>query len=140
MHGTNCERQTVARTVPAWVRSGILDRIDPAGVKQRARAPSILLKAAAAAAALLSFSGSVNAQTTMDAQAQCTLSAMRDTRSALAIQSIRSACNWLAVNGNSLLNESSRGYYLCLVRQLSGAQADEAASAIISACRTSNPL
>ncbi|MBR0794411.1 hypothetical protein JQ615_03310 [Bradyrhizobium jicamae] len=109
-------------------------------MKQRARAPSILLKAAAAAAALLSFSGSVNAQTTMDAQAQCTLSAMRDTRSALAIQSIRSACNWLAVNGNSLLNESSRGYYLCLVRQLSGAQADEAASAIISACRTSNPL
>lgn len=44
------------------------------------------------------------------------------------------------VNGDSLLNESSKGYYVCLVRQLSGAQANEAAAAIISACRTSNPL
>jgi hypothetical protein len=56
------------------------------------------------------------------------------------VQYIRSACNWLALNGDSLLNERSRGYYICLVQQLSGAQANEAAAAIISACRTSNPL
>ena len=124
MHDTDYEHQTV----------------DPAGVTELMRAPSILLKAAVAAGALLASLGSVNAQTTMEKQAQCTLSAMRDTRSPLAIQSIRSACNWLAVNGESLLNETSKGYYLCLVRQLSGAQADEAAAAIISACRTSNPL
>lgn|GEM_PF-5688768 len=124
MHGADCEIQT----------------IKPAGVKQLTGARSIVLMAAVAAGALLASLGSVNAQTTMDKQAQCTLSAMRDTRSPLAIQSIRSACNWLAVNGESLLNETSKGYYLCLVRQLSGAQADEAAAAIISACRTSNPL
>ena len=80
---------------------------------------------------------SVNAQTSREKQAQCELSAIRDTRSALAIQFIRSACNWLALNGDSLLNERSKGYYVCLVQQLSGVQADEAASAIVSACRTS---
>ena len=67
-------------------------------------------------------------------------SAIRDTRSPLAVQYIRSACNWLVVNGDSLLNASSKGYYICLVRQLSGAQSNEAAAAIMSACRTSNPL
>ncbi len=80
------------------------------------------------------------AQSAEERQAQCGLSAIRDTRSALAVQYIRSACNWLALNGDSLLNETSRGYYICLVRQLSGAQANEAAGAIISACRASNPL
>ena len=80
------------------------------------------------------------AQSAEERQAQCELSAIRDTRSALAVQYIRSACNWLALNGDSLLNETSRGYYICLVRQLSGAQANEAAAAIISACRASNPL
>jgi hypothetical protein len=90
---------------------------------------------------LLAFtsSGSVNAQTSMEKQAQCELSAIRDTRSALAIQFIRSGCNWLALNGDSLLNERSKGYYVCLVQQLSGVQADEAAGAIVSACRTSSP-
>jgi hypothetical protein len=92
------------------------------------------------AGAVLAFSGSVVAQTDMEKQAQCELSAIRDTRSPLAVQYIRSACNWLVVNGDSLLNESSKGYYICLVRQLSGAQGNDAASAIISACRTSNPL
>ena len=92
------------------------------------------------AGAVLSFSGPAAAQTDMEKQAQCELSAIRDTRSPVAIQYIRSACNWLAVNGDSLLNESSKGYYICLVRQLSGAQANEAAAAIISACRSSNPL
>jgi hypothetical protein len=57
----------------------------------------------------------------------------------VAIQLIHSACNWLALNGDSLLNERGKGYYLCLVRQLSGGQADEAAGAIVSACRTSYP-
>ncbi|MBV8398354.1 MAG: hypothetical protein JOZ17_06400 [Acetobacteraceae bacterium] len=33
------------------------------------------------------------------------MSAIRDTRSVLAVQLIRSACNWLALNADSLLNE-----------------------------------
>ncbi|MGX1324218.1 hypothetical protein AB7M17_007671 [Bradyrhizobium sp. USDA 377] len=92
------------------------------------------------AGALLSFSAPVLAQSDIEKRAQCELSAIRDTRSALAVQYIRSACNWLVVNGDSLLNESSKGYYICLVRQLSGAQSNEAAAAIMSACRASNPL
>ncbi|MBW7974275.1 VF_A0006 family four-cysteine protein [Bradyrhizobium sp. BR 10289] len=79
-------------------------------------------------------------QSDMERQAQCELSAIRDTRSPLAVQYIRSACNWLVINGDSLLNASSKGYYVCLVRQLSGAQSNEAAAAIMSACRASNPL
>ncbi len=97
------------------------------------------LLTAAAAGALLS-AGPAAAQSTEEKQARCELSAIRDTRSALAVQYIRSACNWLALNGDSLLNERSRGYYICLVQQLSGAQGNDAAAAIISACRTSNPL
>jgi hypothetical protein len=99
-----------------------------------------VLAAIVVAGTLLSSSSSVIAQTSMERQAQCELSAIRDTRSALAIQFIRSACNWLALNGDSLLNESSKGYYVCLVRRLSGVQADEAAGAIVSACRASTPF
>lgn len=98
-----------------------------------------VLAAIVVAGTLLSSSASV-AQTSMERQAQCELSAIRDTRSVLAIQFIRSACNWLALNGDSLLNESSKGYYVCLVRRLSGVQADEAAGAIVSACRASTPF
>jgi hypothetical protein len=92
------------------------------------------------AAVALSFARPAAAQTDVERQAQCELSAIRDTRSAIAVQSIRSACNWLVVNGDSLLNASSKGYYVCLVRQLSGAQSDQAAAAIMQACRASNPL
>ncbi|MGY8664702.1 VF_A0006 family four-cysteine protein [Bradyrhizobium sp. UFLA05-109] len=109
-------------------------------VRGKAGALLALVSSVVAAAALVSSSGSVVAQTDMEKQAQCELSFIRDTRSPLAIQYIRSACNWLALNGDSLLNERSKGYYACLVQQLSGAQANEAAAAIISACRTSNPL
>lgn len=105
----------------------------------RSRAASVLTTAMIAAATLLAASLSAIAQTSQERQAQCELSAIRDTRSALAIQFIRSACNWLALNGDSLLNESSKRYHVCLVRQLSGVQANEAASAIVSACRTSYP-
>jgi hypothetical protein len=108
--------------------------------RKPARAPLRVLTGAVVAGALLSFSAPVVAQTDMEKQAQCELSAIRDTRSPLAVQYIRSACNWLVVNGDSLLNASSKGYYVCLVRQLSGAQSNEAAAAIMSACRTSNPL
>jgi hypothetical protein len=97
------------------------------------------LTAIAVAGMLLSSSESVIAETVVERQAQCELSAIRDTRSALAIQFIRSACNWLALNGDSLLQESSRGYHVCLVQQLSGVQADQAAGAIVSACRTLAP-
>jgi hypothetical protein len=99
-----------------------------------------ILAAIAAAGLLLSSAQFAAAQTDLEKQAQCELSAIRDTRSPLAVQYIRSACNWLALNGDSLLNESNKGYYICLVRQLSGAQSNEAAAAIMSACRTSNPL
>jgi len=80
------------------------------------------------------------AQGTMERQAQCELVSIRDTRSPLAVQLIRSACNWLALNGDSLLNEQNKKYYLCLVQNLSGAQSNDAAQAIASACRAANPL
>lgn len=108
--------------------------------RDAARPLSAILMAAVAAGMLFSSAEFAVAQTDLEKQAQCELSAIRDTRSALAVQYIRSACNWLAVNGDSLLNASSKGYYVCLVRQLSGAQSNEAAAAIMSACRTSNPL
>jgi hypothetical protein len=143
VHGTICESRTVppadAQVGPVWLIYSVLDRFAGARVKGRAHALLAILTAIVVAGALLSSSGSVIAQTSMEKQAQCELSAIRDTRSALAIQFIRSACNWLALNGDSLLNESSKGYHVCLVRQLSGVQADEAAGAIVSACRTSSP-
>ncbi|WP_247507726.1 VF_A0006 family four-cysteine protein [Bradyrhizobium sp. 1] len=108
--------------------------------RKPAHTPLHILADAIAAVAFLSFSAPVVAQSDMERQAQCELSAIRDTRSALAVQYIHSACNWLVVNGDSALNASSKGYYICLVRQLSGAQGNEAAAAIISACRTSNPF
>src|ERR1043166_459481 len=108
--------------------------------RKPAHAPSHIVAAVAGAATVLSFSGPVVAQSDMERQAQCELSAIRDTRSPLAVQYIRSACNWLAIEGDSLLDPSGKGYYVCLVRQLSGAQSNEAAAAIMSACRTSNPL
>jgi hypothetical protein len=125
---------------PVRLVSSVLDQPNDVRIKRRARALLQILTGVAVAAAVLSFSGSVVAQTDMEKQAQCELSAIRDTRSALAVQYIRSACNWLVVNGDSLLNASSKGYYVCLVRQLSGAQSNEAAAAIMSACRASNPL
>jgi hypothetical protein len=82
---------------------------------------------------------SASAQFSTRTQAQCELSAIGSTRSPFAIQTIRSACNWLAVNEGSLLNESLRPYYVCLVQNLSGAQSDAAAGAIVSACRAANP-
>jgi hypothetical protein len=82
----------------------------------------------------------IRAQSTAERQAACELSAIRDTRSAVAIQLIRSACNWLALNADSLLNERNKNYYICLVQNLSGSQADAAAQAVASACRTANPL
>ena len=143
MHGTMCEERTDppadAQAVPAGLVHGVLDDFAGARVKRRAHALLAILTAIVVAGTLLSSSRSVIAQTSVEQQARCELSAIRDTRSALAIQFIRSACNWLALNGDSLLNESSKGYYVCLVRQLSGVQADEAAAAIISACRTSSP-
>jgi hypothetical protein len=120
--------------------SSVLDRRSDASTRRRARRPSHGLAALLAAVALLWFSAPALAQSDMERQAQCELSAIRDTRSPLAVQYIRSACNWLVVNGDSLLNASSKGYYVCLVRQLSGAQSNEAAAAIMSACRASNPL
>ena len=143
MHGTICESRTVppagAQLAICWRIDGVLDECAGAWVKGWADPLSAILTIILVGGTLLLSSGSVVAQTSMEKQAQCELSAIRDTRSSLAIQFIRSACNWLALNGDSLLNETSKGYYVCLVRQLSGAQADEAAAAIVSACRTSSP-
>lgn len=143
MHGTICESRTVP---PAGVEAlsvrrvqDVLLEVADATVKARARALTPLLTAFVVAGSLISSSGSVVAQSSVERQAHCELSAIRDTRSALAIQLIRSACNWLALNGDSLLQESNRGYHVCLVQQLSGVQADQAAGAIVSACRTLAP-
>jgi hypothetical protein len=117
------------------------DRLSHQGnCRKPARTPLLYLAGVVVTATIVAFSAPIVAQTDMERQAQCELSAIRDTRSPLAVQYIRSACNWLVVNGDSLLNASSKGYYICLVRQLSGAQSNEAAAAIMSACRTSNPL
>jgi hypothetical protein len=103
------------------------------------RAALAIISAVALAGPVICLPELGSAQSATDKQAQCELSAIRDTRSALAIQRIHTACNWLAVNEGSLLNESLRGFYICLVQNLSGAQSDAAAAAIMSACRTSYP-
>lgn len=143
MHPAICESRTVppadVEVLPVWRIHRVLDEVAGATAKGRARALTALLTAIAVAGMLLSSSESVIAETVVERQAQCELSAIRDTRSAMAIQFIRSACNWLALNGDSLLQESSRGYHVCLVQQLSGVQADQAAGAIVSACRTLAP-
>jgi hypothetical protein len=142
VHGTICESQAVPPAGAQVIRGRLIDSVlDRRGARGGARAHALpaILTAVVVAGTLVSSSGSVIAQTSMEKQAQCELSAIRDTRSAFAIQFIRSACNWLALNGDSLLNERSKGYYVCLVRQLSGVQADEAAGAIVSACRASSP-
>ena len=72
-------------------------------------------------------------------QAQCELRHIGDTRSQLAIDWIRTACNRLAIDGG-FLDERSRRFHGCLLQSLPGAQSDAAADAIISACRTANPL
>ncbi len=101
------------------------------------RAARAIISAIVLAGAVICLPESASAQSATEKQAQCELSAIRTTRSAVAIQTIRSACNWLAINEGSLLNESLRGYYVCLVQNLSGAQDDAAAGAIVSACRAS---
>ncbi len=103
------------------------------------RAAPTIVTAIVLAGPVMCRPDAARAQFSPQAQAQCELSAIRDTRSPFAIQTIRSACNWLAVNEGSLLNESLRPYYVCLVQNLSGAQSDAAAGAIVSACRTANP-
>jgi hypothetical protein len=100
------------------------------------RAARAIIAAIALAGPLMSLPQVSRAQFGAEKQqAQCELAAIRNTRSAIAIQSIRTACNWLALNEGSLLNESLRPFYVCLVQNLSGAQDDGAASAIVSACR-----
>jgi hypothetical protein len=120
VHGTMCESRTVphADTQRVAVRRihSAIDGFAGARVKARAHALLAILTTFVVAGTLLASCGSANAQTSLERQAQCELSTIRDTRSALAIQFIRSACNWLALNGDSLLNERSRGYYVCLVR------------------------
>jgi hypothetical protein len=71
-------------------------------------------------------------------QAQCELGAIGTTRSRLAIDWIRTACNRLAIDTGPL-NERNRLFYNCLLNNLSGVQNDAAADRIISACRTAYP-
>jgi hypothetical protein len=104
------------------------------------RAAQAIMSAIALAAPVICLPESSQAQSATEKQAQCELSAIRNTRSAVAVQSIHTACNWLAINEGSLLNESLRGFYICLVQNLSGAQDDGAAAAIVSACRRAYPL
>ena len=123
MHGMICD----SRAVPG------------AGGKAQTHTWLTMLTAVAVVGMLVSSPGAALAQSSMERQAQCELSAIRDTRSGTAVQLIRSACNWLALNGDSLLNERNKAYYVCLLQHLSGVQANEAAAAIVSACRTSYP-
>ena len=102
------------------------------------RAAPAMMSAIVLAAPLVCLPASVRAQSAAQKQAQCELSAVGGPRSAVALQTIRSACNWLVLNEGSLLNESLKPYYLCLVQNLSGAQDDRAANAIVSACRAAN--
>jgi hypothetical protein len=159
---TICESRTVAaveaQLFPVWLIYSILadlaaqaaqgiaavatskpDAARGAGTKGRSRAQRAMLAAAIVVGTLLSFCGPVMAQTNAEKQARCELSAIRDTRSPVAVQLIRSACNWLALNGDTLLNAGGKNYRICLVQQLSGVQADQAAAVIVSACRTSYP-
>lgn len=112
----------------------ILGKMQANGVR------SLILAAGILAGVVFEPSEPTSAQSTAERQAACELSAIRDTRSAFAVQLIRSACNSLALNADSLLNEQNNKYNLCLVQNLSGAQSDAAAQAIASACRTANPL
>src|SRR5262249_46824724 len=91
------------------------------------RAVPAIMAAIALAGPVMCLPPSAGAQSASEKQAQCELSAIGSTRSALALQTIRSACNWLVVNEGSLLNESLRPFYVCLVQNLSGAQNDAAA-------------
>ena len=100
-----------------------------------ARTPLTLL-------ALAICAGPVETRAQFDAQqqqAQCELRHIGDTRSQLAIDWIRTACNRLAIDGG-FLDERNRRFHGCLLQSLPGAQSDAAADAIISACRTANPL
>jgi len=105
----------------------------------RPRAAPAILSVIILAGPIICQSESTRAQSSAQKQAQCELSAIGATRSAVALQNIRTACNWLVINEGSLLNESLRPFYLCLVQNLAGTQDDRAASAIVSACRAANP-
>src|SRR5205807_2512096 len=74
----------------------------------RPRAVPAIMSVVALAGPLLCLPQSTSAQSAAQKQAQCELSAIGATRSAVALQSIRTACNWLVVNEGSLLNESLR--------------------------------
>jgi primosomal replication protein N len=104
----------------------------------RRRAIPAIVSFAIVAGSIVCLPESTQAQSQAQRQAQCELSAIGATRSAVALATIRTACNWLVVNEGSLLNESLRPFYLCLVQNLSGAQDDRAANAIVSACRAAN--
>jgi hypothetical protein len=143
VHGTICESGMVPSAHVqgglVWSVTRIFDALAAARDKARAYALFAIPTAMVVTATFLASSSPVIALSSLERQAQCELSAIRDTRSSLAVQRIRSACNWLALNGDSLLNERNRDYYVCLVQQLSGVQADQAAGVIVSACRTSFP-
>jgi len=90
--------------------------------------------------AALATVGAAHAQTDqMQQTAQCVLSYTRDTRSALAVSMIRTACNDMVINTGDMFIKQ-RAYDQCLVQNLSGAQSDAAAVQIQSACRTAYPL
>jgi hypothetical protein len=117
----------------------ILQEIEMSIRLNRPRAAPAILSVLILAGPIICQSESTRAQSAGQKQAQCELSAIGATRSAVALQNIRTACNWLVINEGSLLNESLRPFYLCLVQNLAGAQDDRAAGAIVSACRAANP-
>jgi hypothetical protein len=97
--------------------------------------------AAIAALAAVAWGHAVPARAQTDSMqqtAQCVLNATQNTRSPLAVQLIRTACNEMVVKTGALY-AAQRAYDQCLIQHLSGAQSDAAAAQIRSACRTTNP-
>jgi hypothetical protein len=104
------------------------------------RADDLLRFTGLLAAMLLSVAVPSHAQWLDDQQrqAQCQLSAIGSTRSRLALDWIRTACNRLAID-TGFIDERNRLFHLCLLQYLSGVQSDAAANQVITACRTTYP-
>jgi hypothetical protein len=78
----------------------------------------------------------VVAQTAMAASQQadmCTLTRIKNTRSAVAGAIIRNAC-WKVYDNGSLMSQSQRQYYDCLLQNLPGTESDVNARQIANIC------
>jgi hypothetical protein len=144
----NMKRAARSRPTIAWNANPTQDEMRPVFVQCVSRARPVERGAMAIACRLVvgvagivaGLAAAAHAQTAqMQQAAQCVLSATKDTRSPLAVQLIRTACNDMVINTGAMY-ERQRAYDRCLIQQLSGAQSDAAALQIKAACRSANPL